>query len=109
MNSNTWFLRIYGKADIALQEGANLAEISWFTKVSIGGNIFKNYFIVYFLDDPIIYHAIFIVRCVKATEKMMPADIVAFGRLATTVKKSAVLASLVDDKVSYITVNWIDD
>ncbi|XP_045460680.1 tRNA-splicing endonuclease subunit Sen34 isoform X1 [Harmonia axyridis] len=72
------------------------------------GEKFGGDFLVY-LGDPITHHAIFIVRCVDATTKMTPYDIIAFGRLATSVKKRVVLASLIDDIVSYITVNWIDD
>lgn len=56
------------------------------------------------------FHAIHIVRCVEdANESMHPSEIIAFGRLGTSVKKNAVLASLnEDDTISYITINWMD-
>lgn len=71
------------------------------------GDKFGGDFLVY-LGDPVCHHAIFIVRCVKPEQRMMPTEIVAFGRLGTSVKKRAVLASVVNDVVSYITINWID-
>ncbi|XP_018566124.1 tRNA-splicing endonuclease subunit Sen34 [Anoplophora glabripennis] len=71
------------------------------------GDKFGGDFLVYF-GDPVCHHAIFIVRCVKPEERITPAEIVAFGRLGTSVKKRAVLASVVDDTVSYVTINWID-
>lgn len=73
-----------------------------------GGKKFGGDFLVYF-GDPICYHAIFIVRCVENEQCIMPSEIVAFGRLGTSVRKKAVLASLEEDnKVAYITINWID-
>ncbi|XP_044744898.1 tRNA-splicing endonuclease subunit Sen34 [Coccinella septempunctata] len=72
------------------------------------GEKFGGDFLVY-KGDPITHHAIFIVRCIEENVPMLPCEIIAFGRLATSVKKRAVLASLIDDGVSYITVNWIDD
>lgn len=72
-----------------------------------GGHKFGGDFLAY-LGDPICYHAIFIVRCVESEQCIMPSEIVAFGRLGTSVRKRAVLASLEDDKVSYITISWID-
>lgn len=71
------------------------------------GDKFGGDFLVYF-GDPLCHHAIFIVRCVKPEERIMPTEIVAFGRLGTSVKKRAVLASVVNDVVSYVTINWID-
>ncbi|XP_023016653.2 tRNA splicing endonuclease subunit 34 [Leptinotarsa decemlineata] len=71
------------------------------------GAKFGGDFLVYF-GDPICHHAIFIVKCVDNLKLLSPSELVALGRLGTSVKKKAVLASLVDDKVSYITINWID-
>ncbi|XP_019881494.2 uncharacterized protein LOC109609293 [Aethina tumida] len=72
------------------------------------GHKFGGDFLVY-NGDPVIYHAIFVVRCVERTEKMSPQEIVAFGRLGTSVRKRAVVASVLDnDAVSYVTINWID-
>ncbi|XP_044269419.1 probable tRNA-splicing endonuclease subunit sen34 isoform X2 [Tribolium madens] len=65
-------------------------------------------FLVY-LGDPIAYHAIFIVHCVGNPDEVLhSSEIVAFGRLATAVKKRAVLATSKNEKISYITINWID-
>ncbi|XP_008199513.2 tRNA-splicing endonuclease subunit Sen34 [Tribolium castaneum] len=65
-------------------------------------------FLVY-LGDPIAYHAIFIVHCIDNPDDVMhSSEIVSFGRLATAVKKRAVLATSQNEKISYITINWID-
>lgn len=71
------------------------------------GEKFGGDFLVYF-GDPIAYHAIFIVKCVEQGEEFSPAHLIALGRLGVAVKKKAVLGSLEGDKVSYITINWID-
>ncbi|KAK9880522.1 hypothetical protein WA026_011761 [Henosepilachna vigintioctopunctata] len=73
------------------------------------GKKFGGDFLVY-LGDPVSYHAIFIVKCVEDVEKTIKScEIVAFGRLGTSVKKKAVIAAMINEKVSYITLNWIDD
>ncbi|KAJ8922973.1 hypothetical protein NQ315_001519 [Exocentrus adspersus] len=71
------------------------------------GDKFGGDFLVYF-GDPVCHHAVFIVRCVQAEETVTPTEVVAFGRLGTSVRKRAVLASLVEEKVAYVTINWID-
>lgn len=73
------------------------------------GHKFGGDFLVY-LGDPILYHAIFIVHCVEdVTKELNPTEIIAYGRLGNSVKKRAVLASSdSNDKVSYITLNWLD-
>lgn len=71
------------------------------------GEKFGGDFLVYF-GDPICFHAIFIIKCIETEQCIMPSEIVAFGRLGTSVRKRAVLASLVDDEICYITINWID-
>lgn len=72
------------------------------------GAKFGGDFLVYF-GDPICHHAIFIVKCVECEETISTMEVVAFGRLGTSVKKKAVLASIQEGKVCYLTINWIDD
>ncbi|CAH1967487.1 unnamed protein product [Acanthoscelides obtectus] len=64
-------------------------------------------FLVYF-GDPICYHAVFIVKCVTDSESFSSSELVAHGRLGTSVRKRFVLASVVDGTVCYVTVSWID-
>lgn len=71
------------------------------------GHRFGGDFLVY-KGDPLVFHAIFIVHCLDSNRQLFGNEIVAYGRLSTSVRKKAVLASLVDGKVSYITLNWID-
>lgn len=71
------------------------------------GAKFGGDFLVYF-GDPICHHAIFIVKCIESEQSISPMEIVAFGRLGTSVKKRAVLASVVNEEVCYLTINWID-
>ncbi|XP_066145635.1 uncharacterized protein Tsen34 [Euwallacea fornicatus] len=71
------------------------------------GEKFGGNFLVY-LGDPIIYHAIFIVKCIESERTFTPTELVAFGRLGVSVKKGAVLASVKDGCVSYVAINWID-
>lgn len=49
-------------------------------------------------------------KCVEDRNKSMhSSELIAFGRLGTSVKKRAVLASLnTDQTVTYITLNWTD-
>lgn len=73
------------------------------------GEKFGGDFLLY-LGDPIAYHAAYIVRCVEnPNAKLSPSELVAFGRLGTSVKKKAVFASMDDNEVvSYLAVNWMD-
>lgn len=71
------------------------------------GEKFGGDFLVY-LGDPICFHAIFVVKCVESDRTFSPTELVAFGRLGVSVKKRAVLASLKDGRVNYLTINWID-
>jgi len=66
-------------------------------------------FLVY-LGEPVAFHAIYIVRCVEDIRtEYHTSEIVAFGRLGTSVKKKAVLASLSENgSVVYITLSWLD-
>lgn len=71
------------------------------------GAKFGGDFLVYF-GDPICHHAIFIIKCVESEQLISTMEIVAFGRLGTSVKKRAVLASLLDNEICYLTITWID-
>lgn len=73
------------------------------------GNKFGGNFLIY-LGDPILYHALYIIRCIEDLNKPLhPSEIVSFGRLGTSVKKRAILAGLnSDNRISYITLNWIN-
>lgn len=72
-----------------------------------GGTKFGGDFLVYF-GDPICFHAIFIIKCIERDQKMSTMEMVAFGRIGTSVKKLAVLASMIYDEITYLTINWID-
>ncbi|CAH0564111.1 unnamed protein product [Brassicogethes aeneus] len=71
------------------------------------GHKFGGDFLVY-VGDPAAYHAMFIVRCVGDSQPLSPQEIVAFGRLGTSVRKRAILASIMEGVVGYVTINWID-
>ncbi|XP_060522379.1 tRNA-splicing endonuclease subunit Sen34 [Cylas formicarius] len=71
------------------------------------GEKFGGDFLVYF-GDPLVYHAVFIVRCIEREKLLTPANLVGFGRLGVSVKKRAVLASISENQVRYLTINWID-
>ncbi|XP_050308442.1 uncharacterized protein LOC126744896 [Anthonomus grandis grandis] len=71
------------------------------------GEKFGGDFLVYF-GDPVVHHAIFIVRCIELETTFLPKELVAFGRLGVSVKKRAVFASIKNSNISYITLNWID-
>lgn len=71
------------------------------------GEKFGGDFLVY-LGDPIQFHAVYIIRCLDdCNQPIHTTEVVAFGRLGTSVKKKAILASLNPD-ISYISLNWID-
>nr|XP_022905844.1 probable tRNA-splicing endonuclease subunit sen34 [Onthophagus taurus] len=74
------------------------------------GNKFGADFLVY-LGDPVLHHAVYIVIIVENPKKLFyPSELVAYGRLGTSVKKKTLLASLMETgKVSYLTLNWMDD
>ncbi|XP_046398984.1 tRNA-splicing endonuclease subunit Sen34 [Ischnura elegans] len=77
------------------------------------GHNFGGDYLVY-PGDPFLFHAQYIVRCVKHSEPISATDIVAFGRLSVAVRKKAVLASVkvVEDckdgaaEVSYQSLSW---
>ncbi|GJQ79005.1 hypothetical protein Trydic_g166 [Trypoxylus dichotomus] len=72
------------------------------------GSKFGGDFLLY-LGDPVIYHAVNIVRCISVDDNFHPSELVSFSRLGTSVKKRAILATLKDNGIiSYITLNWLD-
>lgn len=73
-----------------------------------GGSKFGGDYLVY-KGDPLLYHALFIVKCMDVDKEILPREIVTFGRLGNSVKKKSVFASYVENVVSYISVSWIDE
>ncbi|KAF5299676.1 hypothetical protein FQA39_LY11471 [Lamprigera yunnana] len=72
------------------------------------GRKFGGDFLVY-AGDPTAFHAVYIVRCVEdPSQELHASELIAFGRLGTSVKKKSVLASLINKTINYITVNWLD-
>lgn len=72
------------------------------------GKKFGGDFLVY-AGDPIAFHAIHIIRCIEDPLKPLhTSELVAFGRLGTSVKKKSVLATKTNETVNYITINWLD-
>ncbi len=56
--------------------------------------------------DPLKYHASFVVVVSRSDEPLLLCEIAALGRLANAVKKTGLVASLDDDQVSYLTIDW---
>jgi len=56
-------------------------------------------------DGPGIDHAPYIVQIIDSEEQLSAAEIVKAGRLATTVRKSFILA-VVNEKIRYLEFNW---
>lgn len=72
------------------------------------GSKFGGDFLSY-LGDPILYHAAYIVHCVRDGRLFYPTEIAAFSRLGTSVKKRNLFAFARDtENVEYITLNWLD-
>ncbi|KAL6050294.1 tRNA-splicing endonuclease subunit [Balamuthia mandrillaris] len=71
------------------------------------GTKFGGDYLVY-LDEPLCYHASFVVRIVAWEEEIEPLQLIAFGRLGATVKKSMVFASVhpSNGSIRYITIDW---
>jgi tRNA-splicing endonuclease subunit Sen34 len=63
---------------------------------------------LFFLGDPIKFHAQFLVICADSNEALPATDLVALGRLGTSVRKTVVLSSLSDDGniVMYQSLQW---
>ncbi|PNF37704.1 tRNA-splicing endonuclease subunit Sen34 [Cryptotermes secundus] len=72
-----------------------------------GGQKFGADFLVY-PGDPIKFHAQFLVVCTDSNEALPATDLVALGRLGTSVRKTVVLSSLSDDgnTVLYQSLKW---
>jgi len=72
-----------------------------------GGQKFGADFLVY-PGDPVKFHAQFLVVCIDSSESLSAADLVALGRLGTSVRKTVGLSSLSDDgnSVMYQSLQW---
>jgi len=57
-------------------------------------------------DGPGLDHAPYIVQIMKMNEEITAAEIVKAGRLATTVRKSFMIAVIDDKDISYLEFNW---
>lgn len=70
------------------------------------GNKFGGDFLVY-PGDPLRYHSHFVVKILREDEKLNGQNLIAVGRLGSTVKKTSVLASIdsVGD-VNYVSLQW---
>ena len=62
----------------------------------------------FYLGDPVKFHAQFLVICIERDEVLAPTELVALGRLGTSVRKSVLLASFSEDESSimYQTLQW---
>ncbi|XP_021939720.1 tRNA-splicing endonuclease subunit Sen34 [Zootermopsis nevadensis] len=58
--------------------------------------------------DPVKFHAQFLVICIDRNEALSATDLVALGRLGTSVRKTVILSSLLDDgnSVMYQSLQW---
>jgi tRNA-splicing endonuclease subunit Sen34 len=61
-----------------------------------------------FPGDPIKFHAQFLVVCIESNETLPATDLVALGRLGTSVRKTVILSSLSDDgnSIMYQSLQW---
>ena len=73
------------------------------------GNKFGGDFLAY-PGDPIMFHAKYIVICSDETEieGISETELVAKSRLATSVKKTVLLAFMKADKIKYKSVKWTE-
>ena len=71
------------------------------------GSKFGGDFLAY-PGDPIQYHAHCVIIVLPYTKFISPLDVISYGRLAVTVKKSPVLASVHPDteEVLYLCLDW---
>ena len=56
--------------------------------------------------DPFMYHAYFVVKVQQAETELGVAEMLTLARLASSVRKVAVLAGVSEDRVSYISLQW---
>eukprot|EP00126_Sphaerothecum_destruens_P009610 Sdes_comp20550_c0_seq1m15279 len=74
-----------------------------------GGSKFGGDFLVY-KGDPFLYHSDFIVIILPHPDHLMSCmDLIRYGRLATSVRKKALLASVQGDRILYISLCWFGD
>ncbi|KAI8352828.1 tRNA-splicing endonuclease subunit Sen34-like protein [Choanephora cucurbitarum] len=57
-------------------------------------------------DDPMCVHSEYIVQTMEHDEELTPLELVGMGRLATNVKKTFVLASVIDEMMTYYSIEW---
>nr|CAD7571456.1 unnamed protein product [Timema californicum] len=71
------------------------------------GQKFGGDFLVY-PGDPVKFHAQFLIICVERTSALPMSEIVAFGRLGSSVRKTVVIASPSSDQKSVVfqSINW---
>lgn len=70
------------------------------------GTKFGGDYLVY-PGDPVKFHAFFIILCVKSDEKMDMSQIISYGRLGQSVKKTVVLAYFESkNKIAYSSLKW---
>ncbi|KAL5272041.1 hypothetical protein ACHWQZ_G000297 [Mnemiopsis leidyi] len=69
------------------------------------GTKFGGDFLVY-PGDPLVYHAYFVVKVVAKSSRMKANELLAFSRLASSVKKVAVICSVEGADVSYLSLQW---
>ena len=69
------------------------------------GSKFGGDFLVY-PGDPLVYHAYFIVKVASRSSRMEANELLAFSRLASSVKKVAVVATVDGSNVSYVSLQW---
>eukprot|EP01118_Nematostelium_gracile_P003120 TRINITY_DN13555_c0_g1_i1.p1 TRINITY_DN13555_c0_g1~~TRINITY_DN13555_c0_g1_i1.p1 ORF type:complete len:261 (+),score=44.81 TRINITY_DN13555_c0_g1_i1:59-841(+) len=70
------------------------------------GSKFGGDFLVY-PGDTLQYHAHFVVIIKGFEEELSPLDIISYGRLGVTVKKTPILASVSEDnRVVYLSLDW---
>lgn len=70
------------------------------------GSKFGGNYLVY-PGDTLQYHANFVVIVKGYEEELSPLDIISYGRLGVTVKKTPILASVTNEKtVVYLSLDW---
>ncbi|KDE06053.1 hypothetical protein MVLG_03607 [Microbotryum lychnidis-dioicae p1A1 Lamole] len=91
------------------QSRSNVFEDLWRKGHFMGGGLrFGGDFLVY-PGDPLRYHSHFTLTVLSSLDqKIMPLDLISYGRLATAVKKAHLLASWdeKEDKVEYFSLEW---
>lgn len=73
--------------------------------ITLGGKFGGDYLV--YPGDPIKFHAMFIVIILEKTKKLQMQDIVTYGRLGHSVRKTVVLTFLNDfNEITYHSVQW---